>query len=71
MTRSSPTEQQAKRLFVDELNELGRQARRHGPDPDCAMRMAEIIAENEAECLRMEHELLDEAEHEDRAGASQ
>ena len=56
MSRADMTEEEAKVIFAEQVNALAEHARLYGPDPDCARRIAEIIAENEAECLRMERE---------------
>ena len=57
MPRPFLTEEEAKILFAQQINALAAE----GPDPDCERRMAEIIAENEAECLQMERDLAAES----------
>ncbi len=64
MSTASMTEDQAKHLFAEQVNELSRQSRIHGPDPDCETSLAAIIAENEAECLKMERALADAIDRE-------
>lgn len=52
------TEEEATLLFAHQINALAAE----GPHPDCEQILAEIIAENEAECLRMEQEIASAAE---------
>ena len=71
MSGASMTEEQAKHLFAEQVNELSRQARIHGPDPDCEALLAIIVAENESECLKMERALTDAVEEErDSSGST-
>lgn len=61
MSQRQSTEEQAKLEFAARVNEQGRLARLHGADPDCHRRLAEITAENEAECRKMEQQLSHDA----------
>lgn len=53
---------EAKKRFVAQINDLSRQSRLQGPRPDGAALLAAIVAENEAECLRLEPDLLEQSE---------
>ena len=64
MSTHSMTEDEAKQLFAEQVKDLSRQSRIHGPDPDCETSLADIIAENEAECLKMERALADAIDRE-------
>lgn len=62
MAPEVPDDGEAERRFVAQINDLSHRSRLHGPPPDCATLLAAIVAENEAECLRMESDLRDHAE---------
>ncbi|WP_237480550.1 hypothetical protein [Lichenibacterium dinghuense] len=55
MTQKPTTEDQAKDLFVRQLNDL----RRRGAAPDSEARLAAIFARNEAACREQETRLAD------------
>ena len=57
MSRRIFSEEQAKLEFAARLNEEARLARLNGADPEGKRRLAEIVAENESECEKIEQEL--------------
>ncbi len=64
MVPEVPDDGEAKRRFVAQINDLSRRSRLQGPARDSAALLAAIVAENEAECLRMETDLLDQGDPE-------
>ncbi len=64
MVPEAPGDGEAKRRFVAQINDLSRRSRLQGPARDSAALLAVIVAENEAECLTMETDLLEQGDPE-------